>query len=153
MWVEITLWSSDIFLICIPVAHKVYGIPQMINSANYVYFLTCQELFGLCSAEISTPPWKPLDALVTSGLHQIGIRLMMPCANVDVCISSLLLFFRQSLWITTRDYVPLMNLIGIFFQIREFAKDQGYVAKRRMSLVSRRWQLQWSKEGRAWLYG
>jgi geranylgeranyl diphosphate synthase type 3 len=27
-----------------PVAHKIYGIPQTINSANYVYFLAYQEL-------------------------------------------------------------------------------------------------------------
>lgn len=28
----------------LPVAHKIYGIPQTINSANYVYFLAYQEL-------------------------------------------------------------------------------------------------------------
>ncbi len=27
------------------VAHKIYGIPQTINTANYVYFLAYQELF------------------------------------------------------------------------------------------------------------
>jgi len=30
-----------------PVAHKIYGIPQTINTANYVYFLAYQELFSL----------------------------------------------------------------------------------------------------------
>jgi geranylgeranyl diphosphate synthase type 3 len=30
-----------------PVAHKIYGIPQTINTANYVYFLAYQELFKL----------------------------------------------------------------------------------------------------------
>ena len=30
-----------------PVAHKIYGVPQTINSANYVYFLAFQELFKL----------------------------------------------------------------------------------------------------------
>jgi geranylgeranyl diphosphate synthase type 3 len=29
------------------VAHKIYGIPQTINTANYVYFLAFQELFAL----------------------------------------------------------------------------------------------------------
>jgi len=29
-----------------PVAHKIYGVPQTINSANYVYFLAYQELFS-----------------------------------------------------------------------------------------------------------
>jgi geranylgeranyl diphosphate synthase type 3 len=28
-----------------PVAHKIYGVPQTINAANYVYFLAYQELF------------------------------------------------------------------------------------------------------------
>lgn len=30
-----------------PVAHKIYGVPQTINSANYVYFLAMNELFQL----------------------------------------------------------------------------------------------------------
>ena len=31
----------------IPVAHAVYGVPQTINTANYVYFLAMQELLSL----------------------------------------------------------------------------------------------------------
>jgi geranylgeranyl pyrophosphate synthase len=31
----------------IPVAHHIYGIPQTINTANYVYFLAVQELISL----------------------------------------------------------------------------------------------------------
>lgn len=46
------------------VAHKIYGIPQTINSANYVYFLAYQELFKLRHSDLS--PDKDLDALVTS---------------------------------------------------------------------------------------
>jgi geranylgeranyl diphosphate synthase type 3 len=30
-----------------PVAHKIYGVPQAINSANYVYFLAYQEVFKI----------------------------------------------------------------------------------------------------------
>lgn len=30
-----------------PVAHKIYGVPQTINTANYVYFLAYQELAKL----------------------------------------------------------------------------------------------------------
>lgn len=33
------------------VAHKIYGVPQTINSANYVYFLAYQELFSLIPAK------------------------------------------------------------------------------------------------------
>ena len=32
-----------------PVAHTIYGTPQTINTANYVYFLAMQELLGLRS--------------------------------------------------------------------------------------------------------
>lgn len=29
------------------VAHKIYGVPQTINSANYVYFLAFEEILAL----------------------------------------------------------------------------------------------------------
>ncbi|EKM81298.1 hypothetical protein AGABI1DRAFT_112964 [Agaricus bisporus var. burnettii JB137-S8] len=118
-----------------PVAHKIYGIPQTINSANYVYFLAYQELFALRNRSSVSD----LDVLVTSellslhrgqgleilwrdslrcpseeeyiqmvnnktgGLLRIGTKLMMACAtqNKDV------------------NYIPLVNLIGVFFQIRD----------------------------------
>ncbi|KAF9449268.1 terpenoid synthase [Macrolepiota fuliginosa MF-IS2] len=118
-----------------PVAHKIYGIPQTINSANYAYFLAYQQLFALRQNSKASD----LDALVTSellslhrgqgleilwrdslrcptedeyiqmvnnktgGLLRIGIRLMMACATENTDI----------------DYIPLVNLIGIFFQIRD----------------------------------
>lgn len=34
-------------LILAPVSHKIYGVPQTINSANYVYFLAMNELFQM----------------------------------------------------------------------------------------------------------
>ena len=33
----------------IPVAHKLFGVPQTINTANYVYFLAYQQLSQLQS--------------------------------------------------------------------------------------------------------
>jgi geranylgeranyl pyrophosphate synthase len=36
----------------IPVAHKIYGVPQTINSANYVYFLAMQELYRFRAGRI-----------------------------------------------------------------------------------------------------
>jgi len=51
-----------------PVAHKIYGIPQTINTANYVYFLAYQELFALRNNPTTSPPRKDLDALVTEEL-------------------------------------------------------------------------------------
>jgi geranylgeranyl diphosphate synthase type 3 len=33
-----------------PVAHTIYGVPQTINTANYVYFQAVQELLKLQAA-------------------------------------------------------------------------------------------------------
>lgn len=35
----------------LPVAHTVYGVPQTINTANYVYFQAIQELLKLEKSE------------------------------------------------------------------------------------------------------
>ncbi|KAJ3757192.1 farnesyltranstransferase [Lentinula raphanica] len=121
-----------------PVAHKVYGIPQTINTANYVYFLAFQELFTLSSSLARSEDYD-LHAIVnsellslhrgqgleilwrdslrcpseeeyidmvnnkTGGLLRIGIKLMMACSTTK----------------TDVDYVPLVNLIGVYFQIRD----------------------------------
>ncbi|KAI0262197.1 terpenoid synthase [Gloeopeniophorella convolvens] len=134
-----------------PVAHKIYGVPQTINSANYVYFLSYQELFALRAQAPAPPPGesgtetprlyseRDIDRIVTAellslhrgqgldllwrdslqcpteeeyiamvndktgGLLRVAVKLMMACAsqNTDV------------------DYVPLVNLIGIYFQVRD----------------------------------
>ncbi|RDX47551.1 terpenoid synthase [Lentinus brumalis] len=134
----------------VPVAHKIYGIPQTINSANYVYFLAYQELFSLRSGidiDAETPsdaprrliPFKELDRIVTAellslhrgqglellwrdslrcpteeeyvsmvnnktgGLFRVAVKLMMACSTTNIDV----------------DYVPLVNLFGIYFQIRD----------------------------------
>ncbi|GAA5835261.1 hypothetical protein JCM5353_003211 [Sporobolomyces roseus] len=133
-----------------PVAHKIYGIPQTINSANYVYFLAFQELQriqpreGIRVEEMVTEEllnlhrgqgmdlyWReslivPTEAEYiemvnnkTGGLFRIAIKLMMAASSED----------------PQRDYVPLANLIGIIFQIRddyvnlqsvEYANNKGF---------------------------
>ncbi|KIP08652.1 hypothetical protein PHLGIDRAFT_34850 [Phlebiopsis gigantea 11061_1 CR5-6] len=132
----------------VPASHKIYGIPQTINSANYVYFLAYQELFALRShMQAQAPAERPrrliddtqLDRIVTEellslhrgqglellwrdslqcpteeeyismvnnktgGLFRVAVKLMMACAtsNIDV------------------DFVPLVNLFGVYFQIRD----------------------------------
>jgi len=124
----------------IPVAHKIYGIPQTINSANYVYFLALSELHKLTDhsrGEGTKRTRKDLEQIVidellnlhrgqglellwrdsltcpteeeyvemvnnkTGGLFRIAIKLMMAESESDV------------------DYTPLVNLIGVLFQIRD----------------------------------
>lgn len=59
------------------VSHKIYGIPQTINSANYAYFLAYQQLFAL-RADVETMVVQPesvkrviehteMDKVVTGG--------------------------------------------------------------------------------------
>ncbi|OAV99088.1 hypothetical protein, variant [Puccinia triticina 1-1 BBBD Race 1] len=121
----------------IPVAHKIYGIPQTINTANYVYFLAYQELSMLHPSQDSSASnlWKLIneellrlhrgqgmdlywrDSLTcpteeeyiqmvknkTGGLFRIAIKLMMAMSPL-----------RE-----IPDYVPLVDLMGIIFQIRD----------------------------------
>lgn len=48
------------------VAHKIYGIPQAINSGNYAYFLAYQELFKLRDQnDVRPPAGQELDRIVT----------------------------------------------------------------------------------------
>jgi geranylgeranyl diphosphate synthase type 3 len=138
-----------------PVAHKIYGVPQTINAANYVYFLACEELFALRSDDHSTsgslnpvtgeerpsrqPPKYDLGPTVmaeilslhrgqglellwrdslqcpteeeylemvnnkTGGLFRMAVKLMMAFSTTDTGV----------------DYIPLVNLIAIYFQIRD----------------------------------
>jgi len=127
----------------VPVAHKIYGVPQTINSANYVYFLAYQELFNLRDCIHSTETNPPRNAAIdlekivneellnlhrgqgldllwrdtlscpteeeymqmvnnkTGGLFRVAIKLMMAQSDSQT------------------DFVPLVNLIGIYFQIRD----------------------------------
>ncbi|KNZ74318.1 Geranylgeranyl pyrophosphate synthase [Termitomyces sp. J132] len=142
-----------------PVAHKIYGVPQTINTANYVFFLAYQELFRLRDQDsFESGRDQKLDVIVneellslhrgqgleifwrdslqcptedeylsmvnnkTGGLLRIGIKLMMACSTNNVDVGG-------------RDYVPLVNLIGIYFQIRddlmnllgtEYTKNKGF---------------------------
>lgn len=124
-----------------PVAHRIYGVPQTINTANYVYFLAYQQLFSLRSEtqtndahskesienmvtselinlhhgqgleilwrdSLSCPTEEQYVDMVnnkTGGLLRLAVKLMSACARKNKDI----------------DYVPLVNLIGIFFQIRD----------------------------------
>jgi len=147
----------------VPVSHKIYGIPQTINSANYAYFLAYQQLFSLRNNTDGHPDDdgkrlvspKELDRVVTSellslhrgqgleilwrdslqcpteeqyismvnnktgGLFRVAVKLMMACATTNYDV----------------DYVPLVNLFGIYFQIRDdymnlqsdqYAENKGF---------------------------
>jgi geranylgeranyl diphosphate synthase type 3 len=123
----------------VPVAHSIFGTAQTINSANYVYFCALQELLKLNNPEairiytdellnlhrgqgmdlfwrdtLTCPNEDDYLEMVgnkTGGLFRLAIKLM--CAE-----SPTHNFHPSGSPATTQtDYVPLVNTIGLLFQI------------------------------------
>jgi geranylgeranyl diphosphate synthase type 3 len=112
-----------------PVAHNIFGVAQTINSANYIYFAALQELLKLGNQSVIPVFAEELlnlhrgqgmdlfwrDTLTcpteddylemvgnkTGGLFRLGIKLMQAESS------------------TATDCVPLINIIGLIFQIRD----------------------------------
>ncbi|CAK7244920.1 MAG: geranylgeranyl pyrophosphate synthetase [Sporothrix thermara] len=113
----------------LPVAHNIFGVPQTINSANYIYFVALQELQKLhnpkalvifseelCNLHrgqgmdlfwrdtLTCPTEDDYLEMVghkTGGLFRLGIKLMQAESRSLV------------------DCVPLVNLLGMLFQIQD----------------------------------
>ena len=112
-----------------PVAHSIFGIPQTINSSNYIYFCALQELQKLKNPKavsifaeellnlhrgqgmdlfwrdtLTCPTEDDYLEMVgnkTGGLFRLGIKLMQAESRSLV------------------DCVPLVNTIGLIFQIAD----------------------------------
>ncbi|GBF65893.1 geranylgeranyl pyrophosphate synthase [Trichophyton mentagrophytes] len=110
-----------------PVAHNIFGIPQTINSANYVYFQALDEIQKLKSPEainifvkelmnlhrgqgmdlywrdtLTCPTEEDYLEMVgnkTGGLFRLAIKLMQAESSVPI------------------DCVPLVDLMGLMFQV------------------------------------
>ncbi|CRK46914.1 hypothetical protein BN1723_001189, partial [Verticillium longisporum] len=113
----------------LPVAHNIFGVPQTINSANYIYFCALQELQKLNNPDtinifteelvnlhrgqgmdlywrdtLTCPTEDDYLEMVgnkTGGLFRLGIKLMQAESRRHV------------------DCVPLVNVFGLVFQIRD----------------------------------
>ncbi|KAL2257728.1 hypothetical protein VTK26DRAFT_9255 [Humicola hyalothermophila] len=127
-----------------PVAHSIFGIPQTINSSNYIYFCALQELqklknpkaVGIFAEELvnlhrgqgmdlfwrdtltcpTEDDYLEMVGNKTGGLFRLGIKLMQAESRSLV------------------DCVPLVNVIGLIFQIaddyhnlfsREYTANKG----------------------------
>ena len=93
------------------VAHKIYGIPQTINTANYVYFLAYQELFGLrSSAAASTSQASNLPGSIpgTTGQHLMQPFRDIWCTEIDVQMR-----LRMTKAPRKRGWFQTMNLIEL----------------------------------------
>jgi geranylgeranyl diphosphate synthase type 3 len=124
-----------------PVAHAVYGIPQTINTANYVYFLVFAEVFAMNKGE----PMKEVEEMIVEemvNLHRgqgmdLYWRDNLVCPTESEYIemvnnkTSGLLRIVIKLMVANspivkegsgidRDVlIPMVNLIGLLFQIRD----------------------------------
>ncbi|KAH8169273.1 polyprenyl synthetase domain-containing protein [Sarocladium implicatum] len=112
-----------------PVAHSIFGVAQTINSANYIYFVALQELqklnnplaISMFAEELvnlhrgqgmdlfwrdtltcpSEDDYLEMVGNKTGGLFRLGIKLMQAESK------------------TTFNCVPLVDLFGLIFQIRD----------------------------------
>ncbi|EXL39332.1 hypothetical protein FOCG_17856 [Fusarium oxysporum f. sp. radicis-lycopersici 26381] len=123
-----------------PVAHKIYGIAQTINTGNYVYFLAAAELQKMSNAAAGLDIfmaemlnlhrgqglelyWR--DTLVcpteheylmmvsnkTGGLFRMAMRLMQAESSLDPAT------------VVARDYDTLVQLLGLIYQISDDYKN------------------------------
>ena len=76
-----------------------------------------EMVLGSESAETSLPVDRKLTKAETGGLFRIAVKLMMARSDNDVLIewSSI----ARTIADATSDYIPLVNLISVFFQIRD----------------------------------
>jgi len=116
----------------IPVAHAIYGIANTINSANYVYFHALDKTHKLNNPKCVAVFIQELLNLHRGQGHDIYWREQCTCPTEEQYKQMVLdktggLFrlavgLMQSFHDETEgdvDYVPLLNLLGYYFQIRD----------------------------------
>ncbi|XP_069071900.1 geranylgeranyl pyrophosphate synthase isoform X2 [Pleurodeles waltl] len=112
-----------------PVAHSIYGIPSVINSANYVYFLGLQKVLTLGHPEavkIFTQQllelhqgqgldiyWRDTYTFPTEAQYKAMV-LKKTGGLFGLAVGLMQLFSSYK-----RDLKPLLNTLGLFFQIRD----------------------------------
>ncbi|OQR93281.1 geranylgeranyl pyrophosphate synthetase [Thraustotheca clavata] len=112
-----------------PVAHSIFGVPSTINCANFVFFLAleqCNKLGSQKAMDIyiseminlhrgqgqdilwrdttTCPTEEEYKAMVinkTGGLFRLAVGLM------------------QAFSTSTKDFIPLVNKLGLYFQVRD----------------------------------
>jgi len=113
----------------LPVAHSIFGTAQTINSANYVYFCALQELQKLKNTKTITIYTEELLNLHRGQGMDLFWRDTLTCPSEDDYLEMvgnktgglfrLAVKLMQAESKTLKDCVPLVNLIGIIFQIRD----------------------------------
>lgn len=134
----------------VPVAHSIYGVPVVINTANYVYFSALEKCFALQNPdcmrvfvteilnlhrgqgreikwreEFSCPTEKEyIDMILdkTGGLFRMAIGLLQPFCHKVVKSDLVALINDLSIYFQIRD--DILNLVDPdFFKLKTFAED------------------------------
>ena len=114
----------------IPVAHNIFGNAQTLNSANYVYFLALQELLKLGNPKFTYIYSEELCALHRGQGMDLYWRDTLTCPSeedyIEMVGNKTGGLFRLAVKLmqaespgNTKDFVPLVNLLGVIFQIRD----------------------------------
>ncbi|KAI4150687.1 MAG: hypothetical protein L6R39_002202, partial [Caloplaca ligustica] len=114
----------------IPVAHSIFGTAQTINSANYVYFQALNELLKLNNPEVVRIYAEELCNLHRGQGMDLYWRDTLTCPTEDDYLEMVGNktggLFRLAVKImqaesrnNETDYVPLVSVIGLLFQIRD----------------------------------
>lgn len=113
----------------LPVAHSIFGTAQTINSANYVYFAALQELLKLKNDEVIRIYTDELCNLHRGQGMDLFWRDTLTCpsehdylemvGNKTGGLFRLAVLLMQAESKSHKDFIPLVNTIGLLFQIRD----------------------------------
>ena len=126
-WVGVHLYVIGQLRRGTPVAHVVYGVPQTLNTANYVYFLALQDIHELNNATAVKVFLEEMLNLHRGQGMDIYWRDNSLCPSEEEYIHmvtqktgglfrlsvSLMQAFSQD----QRDYIPLVNELGLMYQV------------------------------------
>ncbi|RHY30711.1 hypothetical protein DYB32_004081 [Aphanomyces invadans] len=113
----------------LPVAHAIYGVPLTINCANFVFFVALQKCHSLQNA-------RAMDVYISEMIHlhrgqgqDILWRDTATCPSEEAYkamvinktggLFRLAVGLMQAFSTNDQDYVPLVNELGLYFQIRD----------------------------------
>jgi geranylgeranyl diphosphate synthase type 3 len=113
----------------IPVAHSVYGVPQTINSANYVYFLALEKTLGLGDQKAVDIFTCQLLELHRGQGKELYWRDSTLCPTEDEYLKMirqktgglfrLAVDLMQLFSENKSDFYPLLDCLGVYFQVRD----------------------------------
>jgi geranylgeranyl diphosphate synthase, type III len=115
----------------IPVAHAIYGIPSVINCANYVYFLALEKCIALQNEQATRIFTGELLNLHRGQGYDIAWRDSYHCPTEEQYIQMVTDktggLFRLAVGLLQAfatscqhvNYTPLVNNLAVYFQIRD----------------------------------